>query len=80
MLVGVVGGGVATLGRDLRLEVKAGVSLGCEGRSQKKVPLSSLIQSRVMNGTCHPPTAPTRSSALPFCSDTVVKCNLGDRG
>lgn len=59
--VGVVG--VVTLGGELRLEVKAGISPGCEGQSQKKVALSSLIQSRVMNGPCHPSTAPTRSSS-----------------
>lgn len=27
---------MATLGCELRLEVKAGISPGCEGRSQKK--------------------------------------------
>lgn len=75
---------MVTLGGELRLEVKAGVSSGCEGHSQKEVSLSSLIHSGVMNGPCHPSTAPhslfLHITTVPLCSDTVVKCNLGDRG
>lgn len=57
-------GGTVTLRGELCLEVKAGVSPGCEGQSHKEVPLSSLIQSPVMNGPCHPSTAP-RPAAPP---------------
>lgn len=48
---------------------------------EREVPVSSLIRPDVMNGPCRPlPPSLPHSLARPLCSDTVVKCNLGDRG
>lgn len=52
-------------------------------RDKKGEPLSSLIRLCVTNGPCQPLHSPPRAlllATLLFSSNTVVKCNLGDRG
>lgn len=81
---------MVTPGGEPRLEVKAGVSPGCEGQSwgkkKKKKGASVFFNSASCDerSVSTPPSTQPHplllSSLFPFGGDTVVKCNLGDRG